>query len=338
MTNVVMDDLSERIIGLYHSYPEARETLLERYSEKDFFAVKLKQLQELGMRDVSLDTLELYDKHLRGLVQLLSPFSLDQIAEHFDESIGWWLFAKEAEHGDAMQRIFGYNRDLLEKARCSAWQLVHCNNDSRLVKRSYELFRSVINQESLPEVVPRLSKYVHPGRRFVAGQVDRYDTVGVTTCNSNARGWIVDDYRWDHDDTRYIMFLDAPVGVVLTYDDQPCAMVGVAPVDLETLMIFQLQGVSPRSSELDGSITKNGDAWGVEPFDWQRLLVDYVGDIGKVYGYSRLAIQAGEYNYWLTPRKGKQHLTFEQAEKKYDKVAQRLGFVQGHDKNWYRMM
>lgn len=104
-------------------------------------------------------------------------------------------------------------------------------------------------------------------------------------------------------------------------------------------MIYQLQGVRPVKIGTDGKPAGNGSSRGLMPINWQKLLVDCVEYIGRQLGYLKIGVQSGHNNRWTIPYvDGKIHLPLEEALQKYDVVAQRLGFQQGENKDWYKFL
>ncbi len=85
------------------------------------------------------------------------------------------------------------------------------------------------------------------------------------------------------------IFLDTPIGITLIYKDKPNAVVSFIPKDR------------------------------------QKLLVELCITVAKEKGYNKIGIRSGYNNRWLNEKGG---IKIKGALKKYDKVAERLGFVQ----------
>lgn len=149
-----------------------------------------------------------------------------------------------------------------------------------------------------------------------------------------------DDY-WSKtildDHSNYQIYLDTPIGFTLLYRKLPNALVGVSCSDYTTVMIKQLQGVRGEfsyqsSKNLKGRKTS---ARGLMPLDWQKLLVDCIADLVREARFKKLGIQGYVHNHWTQIY---DQFTLEQAEAKYDKVAERLGFTKEADNNWYKRL
>jgi hypothetical protein len=138
----------------------------------------------------------------------------------------------------------------------------------------------------------------------------------------------------------FSIYLDAPVGICLMYKDNPSALTSFMPETKDTLTIHQLQGIRPfrryyENEELKGKTISSRGTFGI---DWQKLLVTYAENLAKKIGFKRIGIQGGHNNLWIKPNRyaEKAHITLEEALKSYDEVAERIGYAQENNKNWYK--
>ena len=122
------------------------------------------------------------------------------------------------------------------------------------------------------------------------------------------------------------IFLDAPVGITLIYKDKPNAVVSFIPKDKNTFMIHQLQGVMPKIYNEKGEFTGEykWHSRGLFGLDWQKLLVESCITMAQEEGYNKIGIKSGYNNIWVK----KNLMKLDDAVRKYDQVAERLGFVQ----------
>lgn len=65
-----------------------------------------------------------------------------------------------------------------------------------------------------------------------------------------------------------------------------------------------------------------GELERLRPLRWEELMVTATGDVMKKANHKKIGIQPGNQHMWCWPR----HMTLKQAQKRYDNVAQRMGF------------
>ena len=138
--------------------------------------------------------------------------------------------------------------------------------------------------------------------------------------------------------TENIVWIDTPVGFVLTYKGEPNAIVGFAPQAQDELMIHQLQGSRPVRRSRKTNKPKQYPSRGIMSFDWRKVMVQISGRVAIAAGFKELSIQQGARNIWCAPRfeETEPHLTHEQAYKAYDAQADRLGFSRGPRGDWHK--
>jgi hypothetical protein len=291
---------------------------------------------------------------------LLAHLPPEIVFEHYGEE-GLFFVACNAPHREAetqfkgaLAEMAGYNPDFIQKAKLWAWQK-HSTSQSREVLAQYAVMEHVagdaLNQVDLPAI---LRGSVLPG--VTVGDKRLGDYALLPLCSeesfSEPAGW---DSTWSHDImpaddapdstpiTRYSMWLDAPTGFALAYKGRPQAMVTVACLEQNKLIICQLQGVraklvDPHNKYSDDGVVGSVHARGLAPFDWQKSMVGVAVELAAGMGLEELVIQGGENNVWRHKRlKGETepHITAETAARAYDLPAKRLGFVRQDDGNWH---
>ncbi len=139
----------------------------------------------------------------------------------------------------------------------------------------------------------------------------------------------------------YPIYMDTPIALGLMFDGRPAARSGFVPADGDggrALMIYNLMGVLGRIyDKTSGFVKKNIHTGSIYTLDWEKLLVRSVKRLGGELGFDEVAIRSaynnpviGKYHEEDTP-----YLEIGRALKKYDAVAERLGFAQKADRNWY---
>lgn len=217
----------------------------------------------------------------------------------------------------------------LEKAKMTAWRFSR-RRDYESIMKAYELIRNFSNIEDI-NLRKLLENNAKQGIKLSEKRIRDYSLIGLET-GAECTGYVG---YWDlklAKDKLYRIYLDAPVGFVLTYKNLPQAAVSFAPKGIEDLIIPQLQGVNSFGRH----------ARGLMPLNWKSLLIDTVAAYGSSQGFSGLIIQSGHNNEWTKkvyragPKTGKAHLQLEKALKIYDEFAESNGFKQQEDKNWYK--
>ncbi len=99
------------------------------------------------------------------------------------------------------------------------------------------------------------------------------------------------------------------------------------------MMIYQLQGVKPeiKMGWREWRPTHGGGILG--RFDWRQFMIGCAEQIGRDLGYSEIGIQGARNNKWnlgVGSAFGKRAVAI------YDATAERLGYVQKEDGNWYK--
>lgn len=169
----------------------------------------------------------------------------------------------------------------------------------------------------------------------------RYDSRGYY-----AESWI--DRKINNN--LFNIFLDTPFGICLCYEGLPVAVSSFTVIDHETVLIRQLQGVTPIKIDANGNPIKDAEGNSVKnkrhatsliTIDWEKLLLTSIEKVSKQAGFKRIGIQGPCNNNWLQETDTnltETHLTARQAER-YCTTAQRLGFALSIlDNNFYRVI
>jgi len=339
-----------KIRKLYQQNPNAQENFKGKRIGGNYIHTLdhyLNELEQDPPLDFSMQALDEYQHHL-NLAMVLAHLPAEVIhIELGDDALMWtWVKYPYSTQKDVVaegiQRVTGRDPERIEKARLTAWQLLQTSK-AGLVKSIYDLNEQVLGGITetidLPNFLQRNAK---SGVKLSPKRLNNYSLDPLTTEGTNSHGY---EITWEAEnnqdgDKRFSIYLDSPVGLTLTYKGEPNAVVGFFPNDFDTVMVYQLQGVRPTKIGADGKPIGKSSSRGLMPLNWQKLLVDVIEHIGQKLGYEQIGIQSGDNNSWTKPygREGEIHLPLEEALKRYDGVAQKLGFQQAENKNWYRSL
>ncbi len=128
------------------------------------------------------------------------------------------------------------------------------------------------------------------------------------------------------------VYLDTSIGIGMTYKGRLVGVAAAALVAGSVLRIEQLQGVAGRCTT-DEERRESGLYGG---FHWRDTLVNAWAGFARHRDIRVLGILGAANNMWLTEDfHGKPPITEDMLRTSYDHVAQRMGFAQEHDGNWY---
>lgn len=128
---------------------------------------------------------------------------------------------------------------------------------------------------------------------------------------------------------KFSIFLDTPIALGLFYKGEPNAIIGFIAENRQTLMVHQIQGVRPRIFDYKKKISKKGSSRGLMPLNWEDLLVNCVEQLAKEMNFKKTAIKSGYNSKWFFPA-SKRILD------RYDLIAEKLGYRQRSNQNWYK--
>ncbi len=349
-----MAPLAEQLLRMYGENPGSREFL----RKMGFHFEKLMgKAASLSLPDLTLASLEIQDSN--DLAILLAYLPAENVLETFGEDALFWRWVRFRYQNDGLlsdyvlltgkgssmrskvQKTLLFREKvrklwLLEKARLSAWRLGGSQSlHARTTMKTFQLLEAILEKGidfkiegyfSVPHTPKRQDDYL------LQGMTPEMQEVGY------AKGW-----RWRvHGHKAFSLYLDATCAIALLYKDEPQAVVSFAPIDCSTVMVYQLQGITP--SKLDekgkemvvGKKEVKGHSRGLIPLRWKELLLDCVKGIAREHEFQRIGIRSGYHNSWTKPDYMKEvHLPLERALQCYDRLAENLGYQQGADKNWY---
>ncbi len=132
---------------------------------------------------------------------------------------------------------------------------------------------------------------------------------------------------------RFKIYLDTPLSIALMHLGEPKALVSILPISKETMMAYQLQGVKPEIKEgrRNWRFPHGGGILG--RFDWKQVMVRCAEQVATDLGYTEMAIQGARNNKWNF---GIGSAFAKRAGDIYDATAERLGYMQREEGNWYR--
>ncbi|GEM_PF-3405088 len=296
--------------------------------------------------DSSLETLDEYPERV-ALQYFLSVFPLETIyARLGSEGVIYRIvngpIDEEEEEAFRAQFLNLTGKDVckISDARLWVWR-ENFSHNIPLVMKVHDLHAHMLESVSDPDYLPQLlEQSTLPGVSLSAERIRDYKLMQLSTKERNSRGYARDlEPGQTGRNDNGLIYLDSPLALALQYKGKPNAVVGFFPKTADDLVIFQMQGIRPAQLDHKGLKTFHGSSRGLAPFDWQKLFVQVVEDIGKAFGYSRIGIRSGHKNPWTEPDRFRViHLPLEDALRKYDTVAQRLGFAQAQDTNWYRSL
>jgi hypothetical protein len=216
-----------------------------------------------------------------------------------------------------------------------------CLEKCTFTQKTYFLIEGLLYHQIVPQIDLKqlLNNHSYPKMSKMKNKLDNYSLESLFA----EIGFEGSDQKWIDVESRnrgmvFQIYLDAPLGIILKYNEEPQAVVAFSPINRDVLQIYQLQGVVPKKFDDEGNVLIRGSSRGLSSYDWQVLLIDVVVDLAKRYNFKRIAIQSGYNNSWSKHNENGDlpHLPLELALQKYDAVAARLGFTQREDKNWYK--
>ena len=114
------------------------------------------------------------------------------------------------------------------------------------------------------------------------------------------------------------MYMDAPLGLALTYNSRLLAHAAFGPYDHSTLKIVQIQGNKQNLQETDH---RNIDIFDVTKIKLGEVMIELLKKYCQETGYDKLVIQCAAKNRWVNNG----HVSERQLRGMYDKPAIALG-------------
>lgn len=174
-------------------------------------------------------------------------------------------------------------------------------------------------------VIPPFEMTAQHTAGFTIKPLETYEARVVGFEKNYARFWADrKEYRKTFD-----LYLDTPISFCLCHQEVPRCLISVLPSKKDELRIHQLQGIAVKYNDHQGN--KGGGCLGT--LDWKRFLVSCVEQLAQETEFKVVSVQSAENNRWFYEY---QKLPLERVRQIYDHTAERLGYEQRKDRNWYR--
>ncbi|MBI4152288.1 hypothetical protein HY495_01145 [Candidatus Woesearchaeota archaeon] len=131
------------------------------------------------------------------------------------------------------------------------------------------------------------------------------------------------------------VYLDSPASFCLGHQGEPRCLISVLPRKRDELRIYQLQGITWKYIDPIGKYTGQHSNGGgcLGTLDWKKFLVSCVEQLARETGFKVVSVQSAENNRWVSEYG---RLPLERGRQIYDQTAERLGYEQQKDQDWYR--
>ncbi len=272
--------------------------------------------------------------------------------------------SKQKEEDDLdtlVQRMFYLSEDVIQRKRVVrrlSKKTGHSKEDLWKARNSVENILDGKRRELLLPIADAL--------RYVNDFTDTYDISDLLSSSANADFEMTPEresefallalntkycgakgYESFYDDTeiktasgvvkKFKIYIDTPVSVALMHCGEPKALVSILPISKETIMIYQLQGVKPevKVGKWRGNWRPTHGGGILGQFDWKQVMVRCAEQIATDLGYTEMAIQGARNNRWV--QFGVAGFA-KRAGDIYDATAERLGYMQREEGNWYKRM
>ncbi len=122
------------------------------------------------------------------------------------------------------------------------------------------------------------------------------------------------------------IYMDAPVGLVLSYRQVPQAIVSFMPdpQDPESLSIRQLQGILPLRPEATLGRSARYSIRGLARLNWENALIEFAEYVARETRFKSTQIVGSGNIKWASPNYMK--MSIERARERYDRTAERMGY------------
>ena len=158
------------------------------------------------------------------------------------------------------------------------------------------VFNGGLEQVRLPQI---LNNSIKPDCDLSEDKLAKYsllplmsETFGLSNNGADAEGW----WGCKVDDDKVISInLDKPIGLALSYNDAPKAVVSLGASTSNEIMLYQIQGIKPKPAE-DRPILncekRKYSTWGLEPLDWKQTMVQIGQNLAANLGFESVAVQS----------------------------------------------
>lgn len=222
-----------------------------------------------------------------------------------------------------------------------------------VILRQYDVFeRTVAQDTAIPDLPSILAGRIRYGFRMTAREMPAFsmDILQLPSKESETCGPHLAEnrklYPSGEAKKRFDIFLDSPSGIVLRWKGMPVAVASFHVADIHTLHVNQLQGVKGIKVDNSGTDVFTEElerirvgSRGLMKLQFREVLVDSVEQFARSLGFERISIEGAVNNRWTRNYDGvKARLSLERARESYDRVASKLGYTEGPDKNWHKLL
>lgn len=328
----------DKIKELYLRFPEAKKELktdaLAGFCTYSFENL-LKKLEEL--KDFELKSLESFDSYV--LFKLIAPLPAEVIVKEIGEEIMLFTFLRnsyDAKFSEKIKKATNKDPDLLTKS-LKVTERKFNEKNILLAVRNYHLYEQTITGIPSLNLEKLLKNNSLSKVKWNENKINKYRFEILTIEGVQNSGFAKTWGCWYGDEGNIDVYLDAPLGICLMYKERPNAFITFYTKNQETIFVPQIQGVRPHKISGEGLRNGRKSSRGLAVLDWRKLLIESVKEIGKQLNFRAIEIQSAHNNGWTkTDYRGDVKLPLERGIKIYDNEAERLGFTQRDDKNWYR--
>lgn len=352
------EDLIDRLKRRYDGAPGAAAEL--EAASREPLAEHLDAVAHDLPANLGLGYLDRYGQ-ARSLSRLFAHLPPEALVEEFGpESLLWaWLnypyLRPEAEDPLAQRlveggvRLLEWEADCARKARRALWERSIRNAEQ--VKLLHDMLESARRGDAGGiDLAEALQAGVEEGKPIPHDTLAAFRLAAVVSAGAAPRGW---SRRWPlrnlGEDRLTGVYLDGPLGLVLTHAGAPVATASFLFEDLWTLTVLQLEPVhevrwdpaNPSRDLADPAALAACERRAAEVlagFDWQKGMIEVLERYARGWGFVTLALQTGRKRAegWGPAGAVRGHETLAGGTASYDKLAERLGFYQRANGDWYR--
>ena len=236
-------------------------------------------------------------------------------------------FAKVAELTGIMPR------DLRQAIRWNAKEFEEQKGGSLLLQLGLMACVSTVETLDIPQLIQQ-----HPRECISISQerAKNYGLVPVQVTNLQSSGFINHEWPIDNTGVNYHIYLDGPIGVVLTYKQRPIAVASFGALQDKSVGLLQIQGVNGRKVQLSRNASNRLEIQkfsprGLAPIDWRGMFITLAEYAAETIGAEAVSIPSASKNNWVFKNHIPKHdekrvLTLAAAEKTYDLPAIQRGY------------
>lgn len=336
---------AQRIIDLCEENIEnIRQTRI--YNREGLLAAFFQQIKGQPPSGMSIGALEGY-RYDHELATVMAHLPLETVADEFGNELLLWSWfhtigAPKTRIEESITSTIEPDINCLKKAEKHVNYNTAAGSKAITFITAYRMMKKAQAEPGTSDLSGLLRANALNSIELTDNRVRDYSLESMTTLDDYHEGWAErwGEWRDQGGRARFRVYLDAPSALGLMYKGLPNALVAFAPSDKETIMIYQLQGIVPELVHArSGLCVATGHSRGLAVLDWQKMLVECVDQMFSGM-FTRIAIQSAHNNHWRRSIPGEKdaRLPLCAGLKKYDLVADRLGFTRGDDRNWYRTM